>query len=629
MRQEPPIEISILSFFPLQPRNRPLQKIIDELMFWKKYIAKGIGNPFCQWVLRHWAIPAFGALLAVLPLLQFTSLRHKEVTYDEPTHYYYGYCVLQGAPRRTGAINSSTMPFSSLHAMTSECLGVLRNRLGCSVDTSWNGQIKRGRYATIVLSLLLALYVSRWSYELYGRKGALLSLSLVVFDPNLLAHGELVTADLPAALMTTMALYHFWQFLKFGGKGRALLSAVALGLSQLAKYSCIYLYPIFLVIAVLYVRCRPIGETADSAPLQRVWQALRRWSVTTAFFGAVSILIINLGFVFDGIGTPLSGYAFHDPFFKKLQAAPVLRNIRLPIAMPYVQGLDLIKYEERMGLAWGNLYMAGHLRVNRHDGTLRGFPGYYFYAALFKVPIAKQVIFFIALLGFLFQRGQRAAILRRDELILLVPILVYWVYFNFFFNAQVGIRYVLPVFAVATVFCGRLLADPASKLLQLTALILTVWVGVSTLSYYPHFLSYFNELVPDRKLAYRYLADSNLDWGGNRWYLAEYIRCHSGLIVEPDYQRNSNLDWGGNRHLAEYIRRHSRLVVDPGKPQTGRIVVSVNALVSEKYKWLREHFTPVDHIAYSFLVYDVQKEMLPQAASDRKSQTESFSPPPR
>ena len=139
-----------------------------------------------------------------------------------------------------------------------------------------------------------------------------------------------------------------------------------------------------------------------------------------------------------------------------------------------------------------------------------GFPGYYFYAALFKVPIAKQVIFFIALLGFLFQRGQRAAILRRDELILLVPILVYWVYFNFFFNAQIGVRHVLPVFAVATVFCGRL-ADPASKLLQLTALILTVWVGVSTLSYYPHFLSYFNELVPDRKLAYRYLADSNLD----------------------------------------------------------------------------------------------------------------------
>jgi hypothetical protein len=205
--------------------------------------------------------------------------------------------------------------------------------------------------------------------------------------------------------------------------------------------------------------------------------------------------------------------------------------------------------------------MAGKLRVNHHDGILRGFPGDYFYAALFKVPIAKQVIFFVALLGFLFQHGQRAAILRRDELPLLVPICVYWAYFNFFFNTQIGTRHVLPVFVLATVFCGRLLADPVSKRLQFTALILTIWAALSTLSYYPHFLSYLNEFVPDRKFAYRYLADSNLDWGGNEWYLAEYIRRHPGVVV------------------------------DPGKPQAGRIVVPVNVLVGignpERYRWLR------------------------------------------
>src|SRR5207248_4231930 len=88
--------------------------------------------------------------------------------------------------------------------------------------------------------------------QLYGRQAALLSLSLYVFDPNFLAHGQLVTADLPAALMITVALYYFWQFLKFGGKERALLSAATLGLSQLAKYSCFYLYPIFLVTGAIY-----------------------------------------------------------------------------------------------------------------------------------------------------------------------------------------------------------------------------------------------------------------------------------------------------------------------------------------------------------------------------------------
>ena len=59
-------------------------------------------------------------LLLVLLLIQITSLRHKGLTTDELLHYHYGYRVLHGAPRRTGVLDSSTMPFSGLHAMTSE-----------------------------------------------------------------------------------------------------------------------------------------------------------------------------------------------------------------------------------------------------------------------------------------------------------------------------------------------------------------------------------------------------------------------------------------------------------------------------------------------------------------------------
>jgi hypothetical protein len=554
-----------------------------------------MSNRLWQWMAIRWRLIVGGALLAALLLIHTTSLRHKELTTDEPLHYAYGYRVLHGTPRRASVLDSSTMPFSSVHAMTSGNLAMLAQAANIPLHNSWNGQVKRGRYATIVLSLLLALYVLQWSYELYGRNGALLSVGLFVFDPNLLAHGQLVTADLPAALMTTMALYHFWQFLKFGGKGRAFLSAVTLGLSQLAKYSCVYLYPIFLVIAAIYCWSAPaVAGEVTSSWRHRLSRGLRRWLIAMAFFAAVSILMINLGFGFNGIGTPFSGYTLKDPVFKKLQETPIIGHIPLPLPVPYVQGLDLVKFEERMGQGWGNIYMAGRLRVNHHDGKLRGFPGYYFYAAFFKVPIATQLIFLVALVGYFSRRGQPAVRpLRREEVFLLVPILIYWVYFNFFFSAQIGIRHVLPVFALATIFCGRFLAPPESKLRRYTAVILAVWVAVSALSYYPQFISYFNEFVPDRKLAYRHLADSNLDWRGDQWYLIDYIRRHPGVIL------------------------------DPRKPQAGRIVVPVNALVGvnrnpEEYRWLREHFTPVDHIAYSFLVYDVPKEMLPQGGGDSK-----------
>lgn len=536
-----------------------------------------------------------GTLLLVLLLLETTSLRHKGLTTDESLHYHYGYRVLHGAPLRGGVLDSSTMPFSSLHAMTSGNLAMLARAAGIPIDTSWQSQVKRGRYATIVLSLLLALYVLKWSYELYGRNGALLSLSLYVFDPNLLAHGQLVTADLPAALMTTIALYHFWHFLKFGGKGRALLSSLTLGLSQLAKYSCVYLYPIFVVIGAIYCRVAPATEPSTNHAPEHKPGALGHLPITILLFAVVSIVTINAGFGFNGIGTPLSKYSLKDPFFKRLQAIPIIGHVPLPLPVPYIQGLDLIKFEERMGQGWRNIYMAGNVRVNRADGTLRGFPGYYFYASFFKVPIAKQILFLVALVGYFSRRRHRTPPgLRREEIFLLVPILIYWTYFNFFFSAQIGVRHVLPVFALATIFCGRFLAAPESKFRRYAALLLVAWTAVSALSYYPHFISYFNEFVPDRKLAYRHLADSNLDWRGNDWYLAEYVRGHPGVIV------------------------------DPRKPQAGRIIVPVNALVGvnrspEEYRWLRDHFTPVDHIAYSYLVYDVPKEMLPQAGGNSKS----------
>src|SRR5207245_4629450 len=101
-----------------------------------------------QWIATTGWLAVCGALLAVLVLTETTSLHHKGLTTDEPLHYEYGYRVLNGAPQRTSAINSSTMPFSSVHAMTNANLTVLARTFGISLDTSWSGQVKRGRYAT-------------------------------------------------------------------------------------------------------------------------------------------------------------------------------------------------------------------------------------------------------------------------------------------------------------------------------------------------------------------------------------------------------------------------------------------------------------------------------------------------
>ena len=104
-----------------------------------------MNNRICQWVVSNWDIPVCGILLSLLLLLHITSLRHKGLTTDELLHYQYGDRVLHSSLRRTGALDSSTMPFSGLHATTSQLLAIIGNTSGFSVDTSWVAQIKRGR----------------------------------------------------------------------------------------------------------------------------------------------------------------------------------------------------------------------------------------------------------------------------------------------------------------------------------------------------------------------------------------------------------------------------------------------------------------------------------------------------
>ena len=83
--------------------------------------------------------------------------------------------------------------------------------------------------------------------------------------------------------------------------------------------------------------------------------------------------------------------------------------------------------------------------------------------------------------------------------------------------------------------------------------------------------------------AYKYLADSNVDWGQDRNELDEY------LLKNPD---------------AIYKTR---------KVRTGTIVVRINDLVGvttdpSQYAWLRDNFEPSDMIGHSYLVYKITTE---------------------
>src|SRR5262249_57335126 len=72
----------------------------------------------------------------------------------------------------------------------------------------------RTRSAAAILTLLTALVVFLGTREMFGTGAAFIALTLVTFDPNLLAHGALITTDVGLACFMFLSVYLFYRFVK-------------------------------------------------------------------------------------------------------------------------------------------------------------------------------------------------------------------------------------------------------------------------------------------------------------------------------------------------------------------------------------------------------------------------------
>ncbi len=518
--------------------------------------------------------------LVLIVILNIIGLRHKQLTYDEGNHYRYGQNILNLDSNR---FDDSKMPFSALNA--------LPHKIWTWIEPwKWTRflhfleKMRTGRYITVFFSVFTAWILFRWARELYGYPAGIVALLFYTFSPNILAHSRLITTDMYAAGMVLIALYFFWRFLNLGGWKKALASAVTLALAQLAKYTAVYLYPIFIVI-VFFAKGPKLFQIIRNGNMRLLGNRLLAFLRYGFLFATVSIVVINAGFLFNRTGTKLKDYSFKSDLFKSLQSphSPVA-EIPLPLPYPFVEGLDLVRYYGQPGRADFKNYLFGELRKGE------GFTGYYFYVLLFKKPLTLQLFFLTAVL--LYLRRFRDYNFRMNESFLLTPIIFFVVYFNFFSRVDLGIRFFLVAFPLIYIFSVSLLKNwtAFSPRKKGVVYLSCVYLMASTLSYAPHFLSYFNELLWDRKQAYKLIADSNLDWGENAKYLERYQRKHPEVIVNPE------------------------------GPTSGTIIVGANDLTGvntdpERYRWLRENFEPVGHVAYSYLIFQVPPEQVPLQAA--------------
>ena len=113
------------------------------------------------------------------------------------------------------------------------------------------------RVPVMWLTVLLAALVWRWTRDLAGGWSALIAVAMLVFDPNILAHGRLTTTDMGLTCATVAAMLALWRALEKPSWGRWVLAGVALGAAQLAKFSALILVPSAALIAGLAWAHRP------------------------------------------------------------------------------------------------------------------------------------------------------------------------------------------------------------------------------------------------------------------------------------------------------------------------------------------------------------------------------------
>lgn len=489
-------------------------------------------------------------------------------TYDEDTHLGFGLNLLQGNAERPW---ESVMPVSAWNAAPSFILkaypGVLFNNCLSTLLAA--------RAMTILFSCGVAYLVFHFSRLLYGFVPAMFSLVFFVFDPNILAHSQLVTTDIFATGALLLVVFLLWRYVRNRNWGNRILLAMGLGFALVTKYTAMSFVPLIFSILFLYDVMKTLREEQHNG--KYIW-LMREYVKLIVLTTVISVIILNIAYLAHRSFVPFGDYAFRSEVFSKMQTQfPFLDKIPVPLPYPHLQGFDWILAYEQTGEGHGNHYFLGQLRRGE------GFVGYYIIAFLLKEPIATQLIILLAF-GMFVINAVRYSHFWQREFFLFIPIAFYTLYFNFFYNSQIGIRYYLVVFPLLHIFAGSLFSDWQFFSLWKKRLsnIAVLYLVASTFSYFPYYLPYFNEIVWNRAYAYKYLADSNLDWGQGSQAMAEY------LMNNPDVS-----------YPTRYVR-------------PGRFIVSINDLVGikdpEVYAWLRENFEPIGHVAYSNLLFEISPD---------------------
>jgi hypothetical protein len=392
----------------------------------------------------------------------------------------------------------------------------------------------RSRAAVSVFTFALALLVLAAGSEMFGPGTGLVALLIFVFEPNLLAHGAMVTTDMAAACCFFAAVYAYYRWRKHPTVWRIIVCGIAAGLALGAKHSGLFLIPVILVLAIIDIFAASSKNKAGRSEWRK--DALKT-ALSLAIAGVVAYVILWAFYGFRYQARPgalvmvptLGEYALSTHSALVDAVIPRLAAWHL-FPEAYLFGLvdiaDAAKRDPMFLL--GTDYATGHWFYFPIAFLIKSTLG--FLALLLSAPFLNE----------LWQAGKW-----RTTFYLLLPALMYFGV-SMASTMNIGIRHILPVypfFVLIAAASAVSLARRRSWGLYAAAALLLIHV-VSSAHVFPNYLTYANEAWGGPTNSYRLLTDSNADWGQGLRAAKSYLDAHGikdcwfahyGWNVNPAY----------------------------------------------------------------------------------------------
>lgn len=526
-------------------------------------------------------------MIVVLALLTFFLLAlgtalAKSPTNDEPVHIVRGLALRQTGDlslqyehtplshRLIGALLTTEPGLPALNRLDSWATG---DRLAIAEEFLWRSGVDVDRllllsrlpiiYTGLLLGAVLALWVKRVARSTGAGQGsrkrlAALAVVMILYatSANLLASAALATTDFVATVTYFATVCAWWFYWQRPSRRRWVLTGLLLGLALAAKLTGVLLVPLLVLLAYVY-------------PPRHPW-----WRPGTV---ALALLPVALGVLW-------AVYAFQVGLWRgRLVPAPAYWESWTSV-LSHVAG--------------------GHQAFFLGQLSAEGWWLYFPVTFLLKTPVVVLLLLAVSLIVLVRHRSTWPIVT-----FTLLPVIMLFAVAAYS-RLNIGYRHILPTVPFLLVLIGAAVPLLWTKRVAQWAIGAGLaWTVIVALYQHPHHLAYFNELAGGPARGYRYLGDSNLDWGQDLKGLANYAWKTGQDMFISYYGPGDPVYYGLDQPPLAGASGVGAPGFHPANPAAGRYAISAGhwqGLLPEAdlFDWFRRQ-APVDTIGYSILVYDV------------------------